>query len=240
MYGTRARIGYTSPLLVSEIFPYEFYQLVPSGVTLALTTLDVWGRGTGTKLQDSYDRALRAGEAMAEAGVDLIILGGVPVLASKGTENIDSVTAAMEEAGGVPVTTVSHAYRDAARQLGAKKIVIAEAPHTHGDDVLERAGLTVLGRKGYAGGRNVESTRQSSDEIAQLGRELVRAHPDADTLWINWPHRATVDQIEHLERELGVSVLSATQAIVWEALRLCGIDDSIPGFGRLMREPRRQ
>ena len=43
MYGTRARIGYTSPLLVSEIFPYEFYQLVPSGVTLALITLDVWG-----------------------------------------------------------------------------------------------------------------------------------------------------------------------------------------------------
>ena len=86
----------------------------------------------------------------------------------------------------------------------------------------------------------MESTRQSSDEIAQLGRELVRAHPDADTLWINWPPRATVDQIEHLERELGVSVLSATQAIVWEALRLCGIDDAIPGFGRLMREPRRQ
>ena len=240
MYGTRARIGYTSPLLVSEIFPYEFYRLVPPGVTLALTTLDVWGSRAGSGLDDSYDRSLRAAEAMAEVSLDLIILGGVPVLAPKGIDNIDGVTTAMEKAGGVPVTTVSHAYRHAAERLGAQRIVIAEAPHTHGDDVLERAGLTVLARKGFTGGRSVDSTRQPSEEIAQLGRELVRANPDADTLWINWPHRATVDQIEPLERELGVSVLSATQAIVWEALRRCGVDDSIPGFGRLLREPRSQ
>ena len=32
MYGTRSRIGYTSPPLVSEIFPYEFYQMAPEGV----------------------------------------------------------------------------------------------------------------------------------------------------------------------------------------------------------------
>ena len=28
-YGYRARIGYTSPPLTSEIFPYEFYKLAP-------------------------------------------------------------------------------------------------------------------------------------------------------------------------------------------------------------------
>ena len=33
-YGYRARIGYTSPPLTSEIFPYEFYRLAPDGVTL--------------------------------------------------------------------------------------------------------------------------------------------------------------------------------------------------------------
>ena len=33
MYGRRARIGYTSPPLTTEIFPYEFYKIVPDGVT---------------------------------------------------------------------------------------------------------------------------------------------------------------------------------------------------------------
>jgi hypothetical protein len=38
VYGSRARIGYTSPPLVTEVFPYEFYKMAPPGVTLALTT----------------------------------------------------------------------------------------------------------------------------------------------------------------------------------------------------------
>jgi hypothetical protein len=39
IYGRRARIGYTSPPLTTEVFPYEFYQMGPAGVTLVLTTL---------------------------------------------------------------------------------------------------------------------------------------------------------------------------------------------------------
>ena len=39
-----------------------------------------------------------------------------------------------------------------------------------------------------------------------------------------------------LEREFGVNCMSAHQAIVWDALRRCGINDRIDGFGRLFRE----
>ena len=39
-----------------------------------------------------------------------------------------------------------------------------------------------------------------------------------------------------LEREFGVNCMSAHQAIVWDALRRCGIKDRIEGFGRLFRE----
>ena len=69
-----------------------------------------------------------------------------------------------------------------------------------------------------------------------LGRQAMRAHPDADTIMFPSPHWPVVDAIEPLEREFGVSVMSALQAIVWQALRLTGIDDRIDGFGRLLRE----
>ena len=44
IYGHRARIGYTSPPLVTEVFPYEFYKIVPAGVTLMITTLAITTR----------------------------------------------------------------------------------------------------------------------------------------------------------------------------------------------------
>ena len=41
MYGHRARVGYTSPPLTTEVFPYEFYKIVPEGVSLVITTLAI-------------------------------------------------------------------------------------------------------------------------------------------------------------------------------------------------------
>ena len=41
IYGHRARIGYTSPPFTTEIFPYEFYKIVPAGVTLVITSLSI-------------------------------------------------------------------------------------------------------------------------------------------------------------------------------------------------------
>jgi hypothetical protein len=35
---------------------------------------------------------------------------------------------------------------------------------------------------------------------------------------------------------LKVNVMTAQQSIVWDALRRCGVNDPIPGFGRLLRE----
>ena len=47
IYGSRARIGYTSPPLTTEIFPYEFYKIVPAGVTLVVTSLAIVVRQQG-------------------------------------------------------------------------------------------------------------------------------------------------------------------------------------------------
>ena len=64
----------------------------------------------------------------------------------------------------------------------------------------------------------------------------MREFPDSDTIHIPCPHFATAGVIEPLEREFGVSVVTALQSIVWNALRRVGIDDRIAGCGRLLRE----
>jgi maleate isomerase len=45
-----------------------------------------------------------------------------------------------------------------------------------------------------------------------------------------------IESIDALEREFGVTVMAATQACIWDALRLAGVDDRIAGYGRLLRE----
>ena len=38
------------------------------------------------------------------------------------------------------------------------------------------------------------------------------------------------------ERELGKPVLAINVATLWHALRACGVDDRIEGFGRILEE----
>ena len=69
-----------------------------------------------------------------------------------------------------------------------------------------------------------------------MGRELMRRHPDADSILLPSPHWPTIGAIEPLEQEFGVNVMTALQAIVWHALRSVGVNDRIEGYGRLFRE----
>ena len=83
MYGHRARIGYTSPPLTTEVFPYEFYKVVPEGVTLVITTLAITVRSE-EEIARSYDITMQAVREMAAAKVDSIVLGGVPIMTTCG------------------------------------------------------------------------------------------------------------------------------------------------------------
>ena len=42
-----------------------------------------------------------------------------------------------------------------------------------------------------------------------------------------------IEAIDRLEQKLAAPVITSTQAILWHALRLAGIDDRIRGYGRL-------
>ena len=55
-------------------------------------------------------------------------------------------------------------------------------------------------------------------------------------MYITAPHWGIIDIIDSFEQEHGVNMVTAIQAIVWQALRRCGINDVVPGYGRLLRD----
>ena len=238
-YGYRARIGYTSPPLTTEVFPYEFYQIVPKGVSLSVTSLSIVVRSK-EELDDSYDISLRAAREMRDAGVDIVCLGGLPINIHKGYKNADELIAGMAAELGVKVTSSANAQTTAAKLLGVKKAVLAH-PYAETDtarisksyeDLMQ---CEVIGRMAWGSPFNrIGGIPQHA--AFEMTRKLMKDHPQADTILFPSPHWPTCHALDPLEKEFGVNVLGAHQAIVWDSLRRCGIDDKLPGFGRLFRD----
>ncbi len=235
MYGHRARIGYTAPPIFIETFPFEFYRMAPPGVTLCLTTLSFLN-GTNEEYQQSFDMSLLAAESMAKAGVSLVVLGGAtPLEAVLELDKVEKLIADTQDRCGVPITTALTAQIHALRTIGARKIATVLPGKSNRSERLEFYGFESVGVK-LAGRVYHEFGGVSVDEPAELGRALIREHPEADTLFFPAAHWPAAGAIETLEQELGIHVVSSAQAIVWDALRRCGIQDSIQGYGRLLRE----
>ena len=133
MYGTRARIGYTSPPAATEVFPYEFYKIVPEGVTLVVHTLPLVDR-TSDEVDRSYEVSLNAARVMARAGVDLFCFGGLPINVSRGFANADELARATEADIGLPVITSFSAQREALAAVGARRVGVIQPYNASHDE----------------------------------------------------------------------------------------------------------
>jgi maleate isomerase len=238
IYGHRARIGYTSPPLVTEVFPYEFYKIAPPGVTLIITTLAITTRSP-EEVEKSYQTSLTAARAMAKAGAALVMLGGNPINLSRGLKNLDEITSEMEREIGIPVLTSSQSQIKALQLLGSRKVATVhpyEPEHNpRHEKAIREFGFEPAGV--IAVGGSFSDLGSIPDETAlTLARRIKQEHPEADTIHFASAHWATAGAIDTIERELGVSVMTSHQAITWACLRRAGIADKIAGFGRLLRE----
>jgi maleate isomerase len=237
-YGHRARIGYVCPPVFAEVFPYEFYRIVPAGVTLVITTLSVT-EPDKAQVEQAYERSMRAARELAAASVDLVFLGGVPVNLSRGGQNAQDVLRNLAAELGVKISSSVAAQEKAAKALGCRKVVVAH-PYAASEEArltadARRYGCDVLGATGF-GTVIGQMGRMPVSAALDMGRALMRAHPHADAIFFPSPHWPVIGAIEPLEREFSVSVMAASQACIWDALRLTGVNDRIEGYGRLLRE----
>jgi maleate isomerase len=177
---------------------------------------------------------------MRRAGVDLIILGGGPVVYAESAETADSAVKSLEAELGIPVTTSFEAYKHAEAVLGSQRVgsVTYGAPRGATDHLSAQV---VNDSSHYVATKIVnvpfvEIGRISSDVPLSLARELKQEHPEIDTIRLVSPHWACAVIIEPIEKELEVSVLQGSQALLWHALRTLGITDRIDGYGTLLRD----
>ena len=238
MYGYRARIGNAVAAVATEVYVIDFYKLVPSGVSLMLTTLPLGAR-SAVDVSTCLDMSREAAKSMAECGADLIMLGGVPARLEGGA-TLEDMLKKFEDEIGVQVSSSTTAQKNAFKALGARKVgtvhpFTAEHNARHAGYLREISGLEPVAI--HAGGRDFKTLGKMPIDFAlDWGRALKQAHPEIDTLHFASPHWRVVDAIDVLEQELQVNVITSLQTIAWESLRRTGVGDRIEGYGRLLKE----
>jgi maleate isomerase len=238
MYGHRARIGYTVAAVTTEVFPIDWYKIVPDGVTLMMITLPLGDRSPDD-VKKCFDISIDAARTFASAGADLVLLGGLPINLSRGLA-LDDFRKKLEDEIGVPVSSSTSAQQRAYKALGARKVgtvhpFTPEQNPRHEKYLQDFFGLEPAGV--YAGGWNLKELGKIPIESAlEWGRALKKQHPEIDTFNFACPHWRVIDAIDTLERELNVNVMSSLQAIAWDSMRRTGVNDRVEGYGRLLRE----
>ncbi len=234
-YGTRARLGMLLPSGNQAAEP-QFLAMLPSGVSLHTTRLKLTGSAE-RELLAMIDRVEEAAELVSDSGADLIVFHCTAV-STFSPELEQSIKARVARAAGRPATTTSEAIVAALNVLGAKRIVMLspyiESINAREEIFFRHAGFDILG----CAGLDCADADAMMAVTPEKWREFALAHRDegADAYLISCTTVRSADVIEELERELGRAVVTSNTATVWHCLRKMGIQDRVPGFGRLLSD----
>ena len=175
---------------------------------------------------------------LADAEVDVIVFAATAPTLAKGKGYDRELIKRMENASGRPATTAATAFVDALRLLGANKLAIG-APWSKTMDkpmveFMEASGFEVVHSEvvGYVAA--IELGRVGPETAYELGRRVDR--PEADAIIMPGGNWASMPVVERLESELGKPVLVNNAVSLWAGLRLLKRNDSILGYGRLLRD----
>ena len=144
---------------------------------------------------------------------------------------------AVEEFLGVPVSSTSLAFVEAARALGLRRVAVAATYPVNIATLFEKflidCGIHVTNVSGLG--------IITAVEVGRLGREQVLAlatandHREAEAVLLPDTALHTIEWLEALEQACRKPVLTANQVTVWQALRLAGHSARQRGLGRLFQ-----
>jgi maleate isomerase len=196
---------------------------------------------------DITPETLRAMEPRIAAAADLILPGSeLDVVAfgctsasmaigeDKVFENIRSVRP--KARGTTPITAAFAAFRAlGARRIGVLtpyraevNLIVAEYIRARGFDV------PVFGS--FNEGNDSIVARISPASI-RAGVEAIIARAKVDAVFVSCTSVRLAEAAAAIEGEIGLPITSSNHAMAWHAMRLAGIEDSLPQFGRLFALP---
>ncbi len=191
------------------------------------------------RLQIMDDHVGESARLLAMARPDVIAFGCTSGSFLHGLGWDQKIVEEIQEAsGGIPTVATARCVVDALNELGVKKVAAASPYPPEINERLKQfladAGFEVVSFD-YEDGRKVGDVDIFDPEVVlELGKRVDR--PEAEAIFISCTNLRAAAIIDRLEKETGKPVVTSNQATFWACLRELGINEPIPGAGRLLRE----
>jgi maleate isomerase len=241
--GWRAKIGVVIPSTNTIVEP-EFHFMAPLGVTnhtsrflipnMALNSNEDFEKLV-IEIKATLDDAI---DGLTPAGVDHIIIGISAESFWDGAKGAEILQRRLEARAGCSLTLGAAAARAALEAVGAKRLGVVTPYWPVADERVRQyfgeCGFDVVALKGLAATSPVNIAEQSEGTLRRALEEVNS--PDVDTIIQVGTNLAMARLAGEAERWLAKPVIAINTALYWHALRQNGINDKIPGWGRLMME----
>ena len=136
-----------------------------------------------------------------------------------------------------PTSLISGVIR-ALHALEARRIVVAtpylDEVNRREVDYLEQAGFDVLSLCGLNLEKDSDMVRVAPEFIVEFA--LAQDRPDVDAIFVSCGALRSLEVIGEIEARAGKPAICSNQAMIWDCLRLAGIDDRLQGYGRLLAD----
>lgn len=214
-------------------------EILPPDVRLAVLSLGV-RRLRDEDLEAAHAQILDKVEALDDEGVDVINVGGSPVVTVFGREGHARLLRDIAARTSRPFVTSLQAEVEALQAVGARKVLIASPYPVKQTErrvkVLEDEGFAVVGHDSLDLERNRDITSLDPARILAQAEALVRAHPEGDVVYLPCGSLPAPRIIDEIERRTGRPAITNVQAQSWACLVRAGWSAPIEGYGRLYRE----
>jgi maleate isomerase len=232
----RARLGF---VLISNDATIEddMHKMAPAGVGLHFTRASMPNECTVANLA-TMERGLAKAAANLLPGFEVNV---VCYACTSGSAVIGEERVVAELLRPFPerkATTLLTGVIEGLRALGTRRIVLG-TPYLDEINTLEAVylrdkGFDVLNAQGMNLTYDTDMVRVTPNYLAEFARAID--DPEAEAIFISCGALRTIDAIETIEQATGKPVVSSNQGMLWHCLRLAGIADKVPGYGRLFVE----
>ena len=239
MIGWRARLGFLLPPGNPTVEP-EMIALAPEGVSVHFHRMAAHGAAGSLEGQDERTRTMvdqidGSVELLAMVDPNVIVVAHTATSYYLGRQREADLLGRLQKSTGTLVTTAFASVVRALERLKVQRVALGTpySPETtlQGKAHLEAHGLEVVNCANLQGVTNIY------DETAERAYGLARLvdREDAEAVFLSGTGMPTLPVLELLEQDLGKPVISSASAMMWHALRLAGVRQLVPGYGRLLR-----
>lgn len=215
-----------------------WHQVLPDHVRLAVLSLGVRRLRT-EDLEAAHAQILDKVAALDDEGVDVINVGGSPLVSLHGHAGHERLLADIGERTTKPYVTSLQAELEALRAVGGGPILIASPYPTALTEkrvgLLEDAGFTVAGHDSLDVDKNRDIASLDETLVTEQALALAKAHPEAGIMYLPCGTLPCVSNVERIEGETGLPVVTNVTAQIHGCLVRAGYDQPIEGYGRLLR-----